>query len=118
MFFRRFFFIYALTVIYDLRDLEADQKAGIHTIALRFGERVTKIWSLISLAMFLVFIITDPALSAPHTQSLSTALFISVIIAALITLNSHKIRNKSYFAFVVDSPMILQFLLVLLFRQV
>lgn len=114
---RRFFFIYALTVIYDLRDLEADSKAGMHTIALRFGENITKMWSLVALLMFVIFIYTDPSLSTSNTHALSKALLLSAVAAALITLNTHRIRKKSYYALIVDSPMALQFLLVLLFKQ-
>lgn len=118
MFIRRFFFIYALTVIYDLRDIEQDKKAGMDTIALHFGENVTKLWSLTALAFFVLFTYTDPVLSEPHTQILSVALLLSAGIAAFITLYTHKIRNKSWYSMAVDSAMLLQFLLVLVFHEI
>ncbi|HZI52079.1 MAG TPA: UbiA family prenyltransferase, partial [Chitinophagaceae bacterium] len=117
MFLRRFFFIYALAVIYDLRDLRVDRKAGMETIASRYGENGTKLWAITSLAMFLLFTYTDPALSTPGNQSVSAALLLSALLAGIIILNTHKIRNKSYYSLIVDSAMPVQFLLVLLFHQ-
>jgi len=116
LFFRRFFFIYALTVIYDLRDLESDKKAGMQTIALRFGEQVTKLWSLAALAFFVLFVFIDPSLTSTQNQTLPAGLIVSAVLAAVITLNTHHIRNKPYYSFVVDGAMILQFVLVLLLK--
>lgn len=116
LFLRRFFFIYALTVIYDLRDLESDKKAGMQTIALRFGEQATKLWSLTALAFFVLLILIDPALTSARNQTLPAALMASAVLAAVITLNTHRIRNKSYYSFVVDGAIILQFVLVLLVK--
>ncbi len=118
MFCRRFFFIYALTVIYDLRDLAADKKAGMQTIALRFGEPATKLLSLIALAFFLFFTFTDPSLALEENKPLIAALLASAVFAAIISLNTHNLRKKSYYSFVVDSAMAMQFLFVFLFRYV
>jgi 4-hydroxybenzoate polyprenyltransferase len=118
MFLRRFFFIYSLTVIYDLRDLEADKHAGMQTIALRYGDKITRIWSLLALAFFAVFIITDPALSSPQTTALAGALMLSALVTALIILNAGRLRKKSYYSFVVDGAMAIQFVLVLLLQEV
>ncbi len=118
IFFRRFFFIYALTVIYDLKDLASDKKAGMQTIALRFGEPATKLVSLCALAIFLLFTFTDPSLALEDNKPLIAALVASAVFAAIITLNTHNLRKKSYYSFVVDSAMAIQFLFVLLFRYV
>lgn len=118
IFFRRFFFIYALTVIYDLRDLEADKNAGMQTIALRFGERATKLWSISALVLFLVFTFFDPNLTGAENRQLFTALLLSAIFVALVILNTHKLRKNPYYSFIVDSSMAIQFLMVFAIRYV
>lgn len=113
IFLRRFFFIYALTVIYDMRDLSEDKKAGMKTIASIFGDTATRLWSLASLSVFVLFIFIDPYLSGLHEQAISAALLISALMAALIIVNTNRTRNKNYYSFVVDGAMVVQFLLVL-----
>lgn len=118
MFLRRFFFIYSLAVIYDLRDLRVDMKAGMETIASRFGIYGTKLWALTSLAFFILFIFTDPALTMPGNSSISLALLLSAVFASVVIMNTHRIQNNSYYSLIVDSAMPVQFLLVLLFHQI
>ena len=114
MFARRFFFIYSLAVIYDLRDVEADTRVGMETIAVKFGEKLTQQLSLVSLLLFVIFTVTDPFLAHPEMRPHAIALLLSAFGAALVILNTHYILNKSYYSLVVDAAMVLQFLLVLL----
>lgn len=118
IFLRRFFFIYALTVIYDMRDLTEDTSAGMKTIASIFGDEVTRLWSLASLAMFVLFIFIDPHLASLQQQVISGALLLSAVLAAIIILNTNRKRNKGYYSFVVDGAMTVQFLLVLVARAI
>ncbi|MBL0341460.1 MAG: UbiA family prenyltransferase [Bacteroidetes bacterium] len=60
MFLRRFFFIYALATIYDIRDLKDDSKIGMQTIAIKLGVSGTKLLATASLLLFCTFIYVDP----------------------------------------------------------
>jgi len=117
MFIRRFFFIYALTVIYDLRDLEADKYAGMETIALKFGNRNTRLWAFAALLIFSVLVLFDPFLRNDEMRPLSTALLLSAFAGALLIRFTKSIHHKPYFPVIVDSAMAIQFFLVLLFHQ-
>ena len=111
MFFRRLFFIYSLAVIYDLRDLEPDLRAGMETIALRFGEKGTQKWALAALGIFVLLVIADPYL-VPGSWNYAGALLLSAVGAAVVVLNTGKIRKKKYYSLVVDANMLLQLILV------
>jgi 4-hydroxybenzoate polyprenyltransferase len=117
MFIRRFFFIYALTVIYDLRDLEADRHAGMETIALRFGNRTTRLWSFAALLVFALLVIVDPYLKNAEMRPLSIALLLSAFAGAMLIGVTKTIHQKPYFPVLVDAAMAIQFLLVVLLHQ-
>ncbi len=116
MFFRRFFFIYALTTIFDIKDIRADSVNGMETVALKFGVRGTKILATASLFMFCVFTYTDIYLHAAGMNELSVALYVSAAITAAIIAGTGLKRTKDYYTFVIDGAMALQFILVLFFR--
>ncbi len=115
MFLRRFFFIYSLTIIYDIRDLKSDKTNGMVTIPLKFGIVGTRIWAFASLLLFCFFIYCDPYMSDPGVIHLSTALYLSALIAAFIIFSTQSKRRPAYYSFVVDGAMAIQFLLVLFF---
>jgi 4-hydroxybenzoate polyprenyltransferase len=115
MFVRRFFFIYALTIIYDVRDVKPDERNGMQTVALKFGIPQTKVWALTSILIFTFFVFTDPFLKSQAMNSLATALYLSAAVSAFIILATDSKKNNSYYAFVVDGAMAIQFLLVLIF---
>ena len=112
MFFRRLFFIYALAVIYDLRDIEPDRKAGMETIPLRFGEKATQAWALVALGIFIILVVADPFLMKSDAYGYAGALLLSAVIAGLVVLNTQNIRKKKYYSMIVDANMLVQLFLV------
>ena len=52
MFVERFFFIIAITIPFDIRDLEADKQSGLKTIPLLFNENKSLVVSYFSLLIF------------------------------------------------------------------
>ncbi len=110
---RRFLFIYALTTIFDLKDLEADKKEGIRTIARIAGITGTRIISLLALCLFVILIFMDPNFTI---YAYKTALLTSAFITALIIVKAQPKENRSIFVFVVDGAMAIQALLVIGFH--
>lgn len=117
LFLRRFFFIYALTIVFDIRDIKSDAAHGMKTMAVIYGVNRTKIWSVFNLGLFFLFTIFDPFLHRDGMQPVNLALCISGLITAFIILGTDNKRNASYYAFIIDGAMVLQFLLVAYFTH-
>jgi 4-hydroxybenzoate polyprenyltransferase len=108
LFIERYLFLFALAVIFDIRDLSFDVQ-HIRTIPGRFGSNKTKVISLILLliACLMVFI---------HYQNtyLISAFILSFIIAAVLIYIARADSGEYYFLFLVDGAMALQFIFVFL----
>lgn len=115
MFLRRFFFIYALTVVYDIRDIHRDELVGMKTLAVRFGDKGAKAIALVLLLFFVVFIAVDPVLNNTSNRSLAIALYISAFVTAMIIAGTTRKRGANYYSYVIDGSMVVQFVLVALF---
>jgi 4-hydroxybenzoate polyprenyltransferase len=110
---RRFLFIYALTTIFDLKDLESDKMEGVRTIARSAGFIGTRIISLVAMSIFTLLILLDPHLT---NYAYKAALLTSAFITALIIAGVHPQENRNAFVFVVDGAMAIQALLVIGFH--
>lgn len=110
---RRFFFIYALTTIFDLKDLESDKLEGLKTIARSAGISGTRMISLLALSIFTVLTFLDPTFT---NYAYKAALLTSAFITALIIIKAHPDENRRAFVFVVDGAMAIQGLLVIGFH--
>ena len=107
----RFFFIFAIAIPFDVRDLESDKHAGIKTIPLLLSEKKALTISFLSLLLFFL-------ISFFHYQSQNDWFIIEALgLSALTTylfLRSEKIKNLSWYHHgVLDGAMLLQGLLVL-----
>lgn len=112
MFLRRFFFIYALTIVFDIKDIEKDRFNGMKTIASRLGINGTKLLATISLSLFCFFVYMDHNIYQTEYQFIATALYGSAVFAFFAILMTGTQRNNNYYSFVVDGAMVIQFLLV------
>lgn len=112
----RFFFIFAITIPFDIRDMEADQRAGLKTIPLLLNEKKALQIAFLSLTVFFL-------ISFFHYQFLNEwfivwALGISTI-STFLFLQLKYFRNLSYYHYgVLDGTMLLQGLLVLVFYYI
>jgi 4-hydroxybenzoate polyprenyltransferase len=109
----RFFFVFAITLPFDVRDIAVDQHAGLKTIPLLIGEKWSLRASNIALMLFLL-------LCLYHYSALSQWYFLmAMVLSALSTLffiNNKKIKNRAYYHYgILDGTMLLQGLLVLVF---
>ena len=113
IFVERFFFVFAITIPFDIRDIVADKQAGLKTIPLLLNENKSLAISYLSLFVFFI-------ISFFHYQMLDYwFIILPLSISALTTLmflNSKKIRNVTYYHYgILDGTMLLQGLLVLMF---
>ncbi|MDQ3291340.1 MAG: hypothetical protein M3Q05_08635 [Bacteroidota bacterium] len=105
---RRFFFLFALTLLFDIRDFEKDRITSTLTFPGLFGVRLTKVFSLLLLLIFAVFtFFTEEGLVLLNLE-------LSAVVAALVVWFSHEKRSDYYFLILADGMMLLQFFLVYL----
>lgn len=108
---RRFLFIFALTLLFDIRDTEKDRLAGTRTFPVQFGTVFTRMLSLSALLLFslLVYLV--------ETGPMFWALEASAVFAAITVSCTHPKRSDYFFTLFADGMMMLQFLLVYLFGR-
>lgn len=108
----RFFFLLAITIPFDIRDLDADRCDGLKTFAY-FGERKAMAISYGSLLLF--FLISAVHFQTRNESYITGALTISAI-STYFFLWSPKIRKlPEYHYGILDGTMLLQGLLVITF---
>jgi 4-hydroxybenzoate polyprenyltransferase len=103
-----FLFIFPLCVIYNVRDVEADRKAGVRTLPVIYGVKITVLVCLISLALFswlVIITIADPEIRACF-------LFSAAATSALLLFASEK-RSDYFYSFWIDGMILLQALLLM-----
>jgi 4-hydroxybenzoate polyprenyltransferase len=116
MLLERFFFVFAITIPFDIRDIEADKQAGLKTIPLLFDKNKSQFISCISLIIFIVIAFYD--YQDKSSWYIIIALSLSTI-STYIFLSLNKIKNLTYYYYgILDGTMLLQGLLVLVFYYV
>lgn len=113
MLMERFLFIFAITLPFDLRDKEADMRAGLKTIPILVKQDV--VWKISYLALLLFGIIALIHYYLLGMYWVSLALAVSAVTTYLL-LKSSRMRSWSYFHFgILDGTILIQGLLVLIF---
>lgn len=107
---RNFFFIYALTVIYDLRDLRADSGAGMKTLAMVTGVAGARVVALLSLTVFAILAFADRGIESGY----HLPLMMSFLAAAVVVMMAGPARKRSFYLWTVDGMMALKALLVIM----
>jgi 4-hydroxybenzoate polyprenyltransferase len=107
----RFFFIFAIAIPFDVRDLEADKHAGIKTIPLLLSQKKALTISFLSLLLF--FLISFFHYQIRNDWFIIEALGLSAL-TTYLSLRSEKIKKLSwYYHGVLDGALLLQGFLVL-----
>lgn len=106
-------FVFAITIPFDIRDLEIDQFNKVKTIPSRYGIKNSKAIALFLLAMALGF-----AYLNLYTLGISAwqflAYLLSSLVAAILIIKSTGERHDYYYTGLLDGTMILQAVLVFL----
>jgi 4-hydroxybenzoate polyprenyltransferase len=106
---RRFLFIFALTLLFDIRDVEKDKRTGTITFPGKFGVPFTRIISLAALVIFIFLSVMQ------ESGNVEISLVLSAVFSGIVVAFSEEKRADYYFAGLADGMMLLQFLLVWLF---
>lgn len=106
LFLRRFCFLFALTLLFDIRDFNKDKYTGTLTFPGLVGVRHTKFLSMTLLGLFAW--LTWQTERGPALLALE----LSAGVAALVVLLTHEKRSDFYFLILADGMMLFQFLLV------
>jgi 4-hydroxybenzoate polyprenyltransferase len=110
---KRFLFIGALTVPFDIRDLFHDRQAGLKTIPVLYGEKKAYLFCQVLLAGYIVllFMFRNNGFNDDFW-----ALTITAVLAGWLIFKSKWERNEYYYFFYLDGVLILQFVILITFR--
>lgn len=112
----RFFFVFAITIPFDLRDMEVDKQVGLKTIPMLLTENRSILISNLSLLIF--FLVSFFHYHLLNYGCIIIALSISTL-TTFVFLNSKKIKNLNYYHYgILDGTMLLQGVLVLIFYYI
>ena len=117
---RRFLFIYAITIPFEIRDMERERRFGNISLPMIYGIRKMKAVGIIMLVLFCIlsavqekYFLFDVASRKP----IFFPLLASAATAAFLIVFASDKKTNWYYKFWTDGTMILQFLLLLLFSQ-
>ncbi len=109
----RFLFILAITIPFDIRDMEADSLSGVKTIPLKLGVKSAQYVAWLSLTLFVIIALVHYSITKQHFILLA---FILSYLSTLYFLISKKIQSiPLYYYGILDGTMLLQGILVLCF---
>ncbi len=113
LFLERFLFIFAITLPFDIRDLDVDRMTGVRTIAANIGERPTYYLSASLLILCSTLVLYLHFLEMLDSTILSIHLICNLITIIIIGLALRK-KHDWYFTGALDGVMYLPFLLLVL----
>ena len=115
---KRFFFVLPLAMVFDVRDQYTDLKNNVKTIPNQLGIHATKNFAWLAMLFFVIVVFLHKksmeAIGSP-LHDFSIPLYISALVASVFIFMINEKKKNSYYIFVIDGSMILQFLLVYLF---
>lgn len=110
LFLTRFFFVLAITIPFDIRDLKLDHPA-MKTIPQRYGVPQAKLISFTSLAIFEVFVFAQFIVFDLH-YSLLVALLLTSLCSAILIYKTNDSRTDFYYSFWMEGMSILMYSLL------
>lgn len=110
LFLSRFFFVLAITIPFDIRDLKYDHPSML-TMPQLLGIKRAKLLALSSLTVFFILSLNLYNIVG-FSKSLLLALFICFLVSAFLIYKSDEKKNDFFFSFWVEGLSILMFLLL------
>jgi 4-hydroxybenzoate polyprenyltransferase len=111
VFMRRLFFIFAITLPFDIRDMDYDRQSGITTLPLWLGIKKTRALSMLSLLAFGILCLIQFLACDQKHPAYFLALVLSALVSALVILSAGKTGEKKsdfYYSFCLEGMMLLQ----------
>ncbi|MFW5966249.1 MAG: UbiA family prenyltransferase [Persicimonas sp.] len=109
VFAERFVFIFAITLPFDVRDLERDRSARISTLPMWLGPTRTRWLSVALIALFIALVVIA---YGPTWRGPTPALALSGLISAVALWFGDRRRGELYYVGLLDGLMVLQASLV------
>jgi 4-hydroxybenzoate polyprenyltransferase len=111
---KRFLFIGALAIPFDIRDLFEDKQLGLKTIAVAWGEKNAYLFcqALLVGYMILLFLFRNKGFDTDFF-----ALSLSIVLTGWLIFRSKWEKNEYYYFFFLDGVLILQYLFVVAFNR-
>jgi len=111
---KRFLFIAAMAIPFDIRDLFEDKQHGLKTIAVAWGEKNAYLFCQVLLAghLVLLFLFRNNGFSANFW-----AISVVAILTGWLIFKSTWEKNEYYYFFYLDGVLILQYVFVIVFSK-
>ncbi len=106
---KRFLFIAAITIPFDIRDLFQDRNYNLKTIPVMLGEKKAYIFCQFLLLAYIVLLF----LFTHHFDANFWGLTLTIILSGWLIFKSGLKKNEYYYFFYIDGTMILQYIIVL-----
>jgi 4-hydroxybenzoate polyprenyltransferase len=112
---KRFLFIAAIAIPFDIRDLFEDKQFGLKTIPVAWGEKNAYLFCQVLLAGYLVllFLFRNNGFSTDFW-----ALTLVMVLTGWLIFKSKWEKNEYYYFFYLDGVLILQYVFVIVFDKV
>ncbi len=111
---KRFLFICAITIPFDIRDLFQDKLYELKTIPVILGEKKAWIFCQALLAIYLLLLVL-------FTKDINLdviGLTLTILLTGWLIFKSNFKRNEYYYFFYLDGTMLLQYLILILFSWI
>lgn len=111
---KRFLFIAAITVPFDIRDMYQDRNSDLKTIPVLLGEQKA-LWvcqGLLAIYILLLILFTE------RINGIFIGLTMTILLAGWLILKSKWEKNEYYYFFYLDGTMILQFFMTAAFAAI
>ena len=106
-------FIFAITIPFDIRDMEYDASIGTRTIPVVLGEEKAKKIALLTLGLFFALGILQYFILPGTKFRYAFSLGISVVASAVVVWKTNRSRKEFFYSFFAEGMMLLQCLLVM-----
>jgi len=112
-FFRKMLFVFAITVPFDIRDMDHDQKNNLKTIPLLVGDAKAKGIAVFALITYILLLFIQLFTSSGLDTRYFAALLLSAVISMFIIWQTNKIKNEYFYSLLLEGTMIIQCLLII-----
>jgi 4-hydroxybenzoate polyprenyltransferase len=112
----RFWFMVAICIPFDIRDLQIDKADSVSTIPFLLGERKARGLAFVCSIVYSVLIVGEYWLGMVNTKIAIALLLFAIINTALVLMSTTK-RSEYFYVAGIDGTMILQGVLLLLANQ-
>ncbi len=110
----RFLFLFAITIPFDIRDMELDRKNGIKTFPVVYGVKGSVQLSVGVLLLFIIFQLLSLHYAEFNTLPMAVGYIFSALSAMAFVVLSRDKRSEYFVSFWIEGLMLFQFICLLL----